>query len=396
MIGSHRIYRCGFRAISVRLGVVMSCIFVASTAEAQTIYTVMNNAPSGSGSLRQAISDMNTAGTSLNQIKFQISGSTVINLSSQLPTIQRSVSINPDNVTGIVLDGGGGSGNGLNFSESTVQGSTVRGLEIRDFSGNGVVIAPTSNESVTIQTCYIHDNGQAGISISGGVNHAILGQSVIQFNSAFGVTISSSVNGVQISGAAIQANDWGGIRLAGSNHDVTNCVISSNGIPESAGDHFGGIVFGGSSVSATDCTVHDSTLAGNTPFGAKRVSGAGNKLNRNETYLNATKGYQALSNVPVLSYFVIDDVHDKVVVFATLSGSANQQATVEFFDTYPVGSGQGAVYCGDVLVQLNPLGQGSVLASFDLDQVFQAVAISPNPVSFTMVNANFKCNSFEN
>jgi hypothetical protein len=365
----------------------MLSIFAAvGVATAQQQYIVTNNAPSGPGSFRQAIINMNNAGLSPNEIRFQLSGSRLINITSQLPSIQRSVAINPNAVPGIILDGGGGSGNALTFAESTAQVSNVTGLEIRNFSGIGVVIAPTNtNERVNIFNCYIHDN-ECGVKMDTGSFHSISANCVIASHDLFGVSIGQSVQGVQIFNSAIQDTQNAGIRLAGSNHTVSGCFIVSNGQTEPVNVDFGGVVFGSINTSASNCTVSNCTLAANTPYGAKFAAGSTNKIIQNEIYLNTTKGIRTVAvplAPPTLSHFVIDNVHGKVIVRANVSGNANIQLRVEVFTGY-IPLDQGAVFCDDETVTLNSSGQGTVLFSFDRNEVFQARAVSANPVPFTI------------
>ncbi len=325
---------------------------------------------SGTDSLRDVLTRMHNDAVSPNTIEFQITGSKLISLSTQLPTIDRSVSINTmAHVSGIILDGGGFN-SGLIFAETTTNGSNVYGLEIRNFGGNGITISPAANELVNIQACHIHHNDGSGVSILSGKNHSITTSSLIENNNQDGVFIGSSVQGVHVFNSEIRDNIPAGIRLAGSSHEVSGCFIWNNGVAETGGANNGGVVF----ASATDCQVHDSTLALNTPYGAKLVSGTGNKLLHNETYRNITKGYYALTNVPVLSHFVIDTVHSKVILLATITGPANEQVTAEFFARYNVNgitSDQGSVVYGNALVQLDASGQAFYLASLNQTQTWK-------------------------
>jgi hypothetical protein len=107
-------------AISVFVSFFAACPFLQSNSYAQ-LFTVTNASDSGPGSLRQAIIDMNDDGISPSAIRFQMSGSTVINLTSALPSIHVSVNLNSTGVSGIVLDGtNAGSADGLVFAESEV------------------------------------------------------------------------------------------------------------------------------------------------------------------------------------------------------------------------------------------------------------------------------------
>jgi hypothetical protein len=106
----------------------------------------------------------------------------------------------------------------------------------------------------------------------------------------------------------------------------------------------------------------------------------------NEIYLNNTKGIRTVSlplAPPALSHFVVDNVHGRIIVKATVSGNANTQLRVEVFVAFQP-SDQGSVFCDDENVMLNSSGQGTVLFSFNRNEIFQARAVSPNPISFTI------------
>ncbi|MEX2168957.1 MAG: right-handed parallel beta-helix repeat-containing protein [Pirellulales bacterium] len=337
---------------------------------------------------------MNAAGISPSSIVFQISGSKVINLQSELPAIQRSVSINSANVPGIVLDGSNaGFGSGLTFIESTVQISNVVGLQIREFSVYGIDIRPSNtNERVNVSNCFVHSNGLDGVNISGGRLHTISSDSVIQNNGQFGVSVNSTaVSGVTVTASALQLNTLGGVKLLGNGHEISNCSIISNGQTESAGQHNGGVVFGSGASSATNCRAEFCTLADNAPYGAKVVIGSGNEVRENETYLNASLGIETLPVAqqppPTLFFFVVDENNDMVFIAGSASGTANSQVEIEFFVAFE-STNQGAVFTSKKSVTLNASGFASFHHTFDRDQVFEAEAISPTPIPFTIDNAD--------
>jgi hypothetical protein len=332
---------------------------------------------------------MNSIGLSPNEIRFQLSGNKTISVATPLPAIQRSVTINPTNVPGIVLNGSISSGDGLVFAEPTVQASSVIGLEIRNFPGAGIRISPfNSNERVNVLNCYVHNNG-AGIVMDAGKFHTVSNDCVIESNSTDGISISQSVESANISNSSIQSNLHSGVRVAGPNHSIGACYVVSNGAAEGASDNFGGVVLGdfATFALATNCAVNNCTLAGNTPYGAKTAYSSHHSLSQNETYSNTTKGFGIFASPttrPTLSHFVLDVVHNKVVLLAAATGTANTQVKLEFFVTFPTASDQGAIFCADTLVALNSSGQGAALISFGRDEVFQAAYVLPNPLSFTI------------
>jgi hypothetical protein len=89
---------------------------------------------------------------------------------------------------------------------------------------------------------------------------------------------------------------------------------------------------------------------------------------------------------PTLSYFVVDEVHDEIVLTAAVSGTPNTTVEFEFFVAYDDGvveTEEGAAFCDDANVQLNGSGQGGILISFDRNVVFDASAIG-GPFSFAI------------
>jgi hypothetical protein len=381
----------------VRHAVAYAAVFFCPLAIAfgQASYTVSNNSPAGTGSLRQAILSMNSAGISPATINFSISNTT-ISLAQELPAIAVSVSINPLGAPGIVVSGASaGSADGFRFTENTGQFSSITGLTIRNFQKSGIVISPAnSNELVNVDNCYIHNCGSDGIRITGGKNHSISGTTVIQSNGGWGVDITNaSVSGVQITGGDIQANTLGGVRFAGTNHFVQgDCNVSGNGSAE-ASDHRGGVVIGSPNGAATNCHVEDCTLALNTPYGLKRLSGSTGEARGNETYFNSTQGFKVLGAHPnvTLKHFVVDTANNQVIVGGTATGTANTSAFVEIFvPADPSPDQQGAAYIpgGDKTVALGPGGSVTFYCTFSRNAIFNAVALVPNPIAFQIDNTD--------
>ncbi len=78
------------------------CFLLLSPIANAVVYSVTNNNDSGAGSLRQAITDLNSGGTagsaaSNNTINVSISGTPTITLASDLPVIQKGVTITSSN-----------------------------------------------------------------------------------------------------------------------------------------------------------------------------------------------------------------------------------------------------------------------------------------------------------
>jgi streptogramin lyase len=147
-------------------------------------YVVTTTADSGAGSLRQAILNAN-ANLGTDTITFQVPGSGihVIQPASPLPQITDPLVIDGTSQPGyagsplIQLDGTN-AGSGSNGLVIVSGNSTVQGLDLSNFNGNGIVLQGGSNN--VVQGNYIgtdttgtiaRGNGQNGIVIYGG-SHA--------------------------------------------------------------------------------------------------------------------------------------------------------------------------------------------------------------------------------
>ncbi|HEX5358260.1 MAG TPA: DUF4347 domain-containing protein, partial [Aquabacterium sp.] len=205
-------------------------------------YTVTNTSDSGAGSLRAAITSANgNAGT--DTINFNISSGTagtgsdtgayVITLASGLPTITEAVTIDASTQSGyvagglhtVVLDGNDAGAYGLQLSSAS-DGSTVRGLVIRNFTSYGIY-TPAGSDNHTIVGNYIGsfyaDGSNAGTGkgnatsgiFSQGANATIGGttaadRNVISGNSgAYGIYLSTGADGTVIKGNYIGTNAAG-------------------------------------------------------------------------------------------------------------------------------------------------------------------------------------------
>jgi cell shape-determining protein MreC len=205
-------------------------------------YTVTNTNDSGAGSLRAAITSANSnVGT--DTINFNISSGTagtgndagayVITLASGLPTITEAVTIDASTQAGyvagglhtVVLDGNDAGAYGFQLS-STSDGSTIRGLVIRNFTSYGIY-TPAGSDNHTIVGNYIGsfyaDGSNAGVGkgnatsgiFSQGANATIGGttaadRNVISGNSGgYGIYLSTGADGTVIKGNYIGTNAAG-------------------------------------------------------------------------------------------------------------------------------------------------------------------------------------------
>ncbi len=225
---------------------------------------VINTNDSGTGSLRQAILNANAA-TAASTITFAIPGSgvQVINVGSTtatpLPTLTSAIILDATtqpNYSGTPLIelNGAAAGAGANGLTITAGGSTVKGLDINQFQGNGIFITGAAAIGNLVEDNYIgtdptgtvpSPNGGNGVFIANGAQSNIIGQNVISGNLAYGVEIDKTVLqnppptsfnivtgnfiGTNGDGAAGLGNQAGGVYLDNEpNNTVAGNVISGN------------------------------------------------------------------------------------------------------------------------------------------------------------------------
>lgn len=189
----------------------------AVPAHAATItFAVVNTTDSGSGSLRQAITDANK-NPGLDTISFAIPGAGVhrIALASALPVITDPVTINGTSQPGYadvplieLFGNGAGVAHGLRI-DTGAAGSTIKGLIIGGFGGSGIVVSLA--DKVTIQGNFIGTNAAGtaananrddGIFLSGAVNNTIGGTALTARN----VISGNTVRGIEIFGPGATGN----------------------------------------------------------------------------------------------------------------------------------------------------------------------------------------------
>src|SRR4051794_20165154 len=155
------------RAIAAGLAAVFGAILAPAAAQAApATFTVTSSGDSGAGTLRQAILDANANANpgDVDTIAFNIapSGFHVLSITSApLPGATEPVKIDgltqpgssPDNPR-IVLVGSAPTANGL-FLSATAKGSTVSGLIIQSFPGDGIAIA---GDGTTVTGCWVGIN----------------------------------------------------------------------------------------------------------------------------------------------------------------------------------------------------------------------------------------------
>lgn len=244
----------------------------AATALSVSTMTVTNTNDSGTGSLRQVITDANLTSTP-DQIVFNIPGSGVqtINLLSPLPQITAPVIIDGLTQSGatcaaplIELNGqsAGALANGLHISGA----GDLRGLIINRFNGNGILFDTVGNNTVrcsrigTDPTGLIaQGNGRSGIFFDGVSGNTVGGTSsdgnLISANTtttipnggdifdsairSFGSSnniIQGNIIGPRLDGAAFTQAQRNGIRIVnGSNNQIGGTTASARNVINTAG-----------------------------------------------------------------------------------------------------------------------------------------------------------------
>ncbi|NJK60359.1 MAG: hypothetical protein HC918_09125 [Oscillatoriales cyanobacterium SM2_1_8] len=268
-------------------------------------FTVTNTSDTGLGSLRQAILDAN-AGAGLDTIVFAIgTGVQTINLTSPLPAITGTVTINGAtqpgfagtpliqlNGTGITVDDPFGFRDGLVLDAGS-QGSTVSALILQGFRNNGITVLNSGSNTISgnfigtnaTGTAVVR-NGRAtggpeglfdfgyGVYIEGASTNNTIQNNVLSGND-IGVYINSfTATGTQIlnnrigtngAGTAALGNNREGILSFSDNTTVTGNVLSGNGLDNILGQAEGVNLVGNSNVVRGNFVGTDA--AGNTNLG---------------------------------------------------------------------------------------------------------------------------------
>lgn len=326
-----------------------------------TTYTVNSlldtNAGSGtSGTLRYVLDQINTTATSspgdADIVNFSVAGTIAVTGSDLTINANVSVSINGSSAPGymgvplVILDGSGagGSANGLTILG---QGSTIQGLQIVNFGGDGILVDGLSAISNTVLQNYIGTNGTSttdgnggnGIRITNGArlntiggvtpnNPAFTGKpvdgNVISGNGANGVLIEngSSYNtlagnyiGTDLAGTSAVPNVLDGVAILGSDNNailgttltqqpfVFQNVLSGNG-------------GNGLSVMDSDNTIIHANSFG---LGGDNATAVPNQLNG--VVIGGNSANTQFGGVIPLGNIVAGNVQNGVVIQDTASGT---------------------------------------------------------------------------
>jgi parallel beta-helix repeat protein len=235
-----------------------------------TFFTVTNTNDSGAGSLRQAIIDANNhANTDGDEIIFTIAGTGVhtIRPNSALPAITDPVVLDGTTQSGfsgtpvIELDGtnAGASVTGLRIAAGP---TTVRGLAINRFGGNGIIVSSSNN---LIVGDFIGTDPAGGTALANGGDGILVSFST----NTIGGTDSGDRN-------IISGNNGNGIHFAGAGGifriSASNITVLNN--------HIGVNAAGTGALGNSGHGVFIDTLATNETIGGT-ASGAGNVISGN-------------------------------------------------------------------------------------------------------------------
>jgi len=211
----------------------------SSATDPKVFYVVTNTNDSGAGSLREAITLVNSSSSSqYSGISFSVAG--VITLASDLPAITKKVLIDggtaPGYVAGntttapLVAVNFANAGSGFNFNSGSA-GSGIYALSIYGSKTNGITL---NASNITLLRNYIGlnlngaagGNAQDGIYISSTSINNIIGSNPKSISGLYSNVISgNTLNGIRIYGSAgnqIQAN------AIGTNPAGTSAISNKN------------------------------------------------------------------------------------------------------------------------------------------------------------------------
>jgi hypothetical protein len=374
---------------------------LAVLTQTGTTFTVVNTNDSGPGSLRQAILDVNAASTLGDQIHFAITNlSTTISPASALPALADPVTIDgytqpgasantsPQAFNGVVPVRLAGTSAGTGANGLTLSGgnSTVRGLMITGFNGDGLELSGMGGN--VVEGCII------GLDAAG----------VDQGNGANGIYITGSSNNIiggGIGGATpaarnvISGNNAGGIEMVGErawNNQVLNNLIGSDQTGALARGNTGdGVLIntGSRSNRVGGVLLNEANhIANNTASGitiVTAVANTNNTLRGNAIFANGTLGIDlgatgvtvndatdtdtganGLQNFPALA-LATSNSPTEVSLTGSLTSAANTTYSVDFYASVNLdlsGHGEGQFYLGSTNLTTDGSGQVQFTTTF--------------------------------
>jgi VCBS repeat-containing protein len=345
-----------------------------------SVYAVTNINDSGAGSLRQALLDAN-ANAGLDTITFNIAGGGIHTIAplSALPDITEAVVIDATSQPGyagtpvIELNGASAGNNrsGLTL-DSGSDGSTIRGLAINRFGGDGIHVTHSSGNLIEYNFIgtdptgtLAQGNGGDGIEIYFYATNNIIRYNVISANT-WGISIG--IGSVEDALNLIQANKigtdvTGTLPLGNTTAGITAGFGSTNTLIGGTGAGEGNIIaFNGIGIELRQNAAGHSFL-GNSIFsnGGLGIDLGSNGMTANDTG-DGDSGANNGQNFPILTLAQLVS-STQVAIAGALNSTANSYFRVEFFaNTAADGSGygEGQRYLGFVNVATDGTGNAAI------------------------------------
>jgi len=255
-------------------------------------FVVTNTNDGGAGSLRQAILNANST-VGVDNITFNIPGAGphTITPATALPTVTDPVLIDATTQPGfagapVIVLNGAGAGAGVNGLTITGGFSAVRGLVIRSFTGNGILLSGGGNNLIErnhigtdVTGTVVQGNGANGVQVIDSPNNTIGGTTPAARN-----LIAGNVGEeVRLDGAATTRNMIRG-NYIGTNASGTAVLSSSNSgiyIRKAPGNSVIGNVVSGNTGFAGIAICGDPTTCGGGPAGTQTSDATGNIVQGN-------------------------------------------------------------------------------------------------------------------
>ena len=190
------------------------------TAGKPVRWSVLGTADTGSGSLRQVMSNANVA--AVDGVLEFTGTSNVFRPASDLPRVTTRLTID-GTVAGVVIDGAAAPGNGLVFGSGSA-GSTLRAVTLRSFAGAGVVL--DGSAGTLVQGVVIQASG-TGLRATGGLAGSRVAGSTFTGNTGFGVVLDGATGLVFDGNTVTSLNTLSSMGLYATGDLAGTSVVSS-------------------------------------------------------------------------------------------------------------------------------------------------------------------------
>ena len=344
----------------------------------------------GACTLRAAIQEANAlAGPDV--IGFAIgSGVQTITVGSQLPAITSPVTIDGTTQAGyagtpLIVVSGGGSARCL---EITGGGTTLRGLALVSFAGNGLEIVGGGNNVLEGNYVGLLANGTtaagssgSGVKLQGSSNNRIGGTTAAQRNVISGNTGKGNGGGIEIDGGSAnvvkgnfigvdatgmleRANEGRGIALDGSTNN-------SIGGPEPGA---GNLIAGNRATGVRLLGGSNGNIVQNNFLGVNRTV-TGFLANDRGVQIRGSGGNQILGNL------IMGHTYDGILIWQLSSNNTMASNIIAFNGQGPVGDPNEAAFNGILVIEGvgNMLYGNIVFGNTDLDIDLGAPFLGPAP-----------------